>query len=217
MSDWLSEQADAVSREVVAGEWQGKPARIVVATRRYPTGAADLWDAITQAERIKRWFLPITGDLQLGGRYQLQGNAGGTIEGCEPPNRLAVTWEFGGGTSWVVVTLVDEGAESTALRLEHICHLDDEYLGFWDQFGPGAVGVGWDLGLLGLAMYLRTGEPVPREEDFMKSPDGQRFTPLSNDGWRKASEAFGTDPAAAAGAAGRTLAFYTGAGPDSGG
>ena len=27
----------------------------------------DVWDACTTAERIGRWFLPVTGDLRLGG------------------------------------------------------------------------------------------------------------------------------------------------------
>ena len=58
---------------------------MVVASRSYDTDIDDLWEAITNAERIPRWFLPITGELRLGGRYQLQGNAGGTITACEPP------------------------------------------------------------------------------------------------------------------------------------
>ena len=41
---------------------------------------------------------------------------------------------------------------TTRLTLEHIAHEDEEGLKFWDQFGPGAVGVGWDLALLGLAV-----------------------------------------------------------------
>jgi uncharacterized protein YndB with AHSA1/START domain len=65
----------------------GKPARVVVAARTYDTGTEDLWDALTSRERIPRWFLPIEGDLKLGGRYQLKGNAGGTISRCDPPKR----------------------------------------------------------------------------------------------------------------------------------
>ena len=44
-----------------------------------------MWDACTDPERIGRWFLPVSGDLRLGGRYQLEGNAGGEILRCEPP------------------------------------------------------------------------------------------------------------------------------------
>lgn len=217
MADWFDEQASVISRQVEDLEWEGRPSRAVIAVRSYPTDVTDLWDAITDAERIPRWFLPITGELKLGGRYQLQGNAGGTIERCEPPHVLGVTWEFGGGTSWVTIELAAEGADSARLTLRHICPIDEKTEEFWDQFGPGAVGVGWDLGLLGLAMYLRSGQPVPREEDFMKSDEGRRVTGLSNEGWHQASAAYGTDPDAASAAAARTLAFYTGDGPDSGG
>ncbi len=30
----------------------------------------------------------------------------------------------------------------------------------WQQFGPGAVGMGWDSMLLGLAIHLATGEAI---------------------------------------------------------
>lgn len=46
----------------------------------------------------------------------------------------------------------------TLLLLEHVALADD--LAMWDECGPGAVGVGWDLTFLGLAEHLRTGEPV---------------------------------------------------------
>ena len=62
-------------------------ARKVVELRRsYDADVADVWDACTNPERIPRWFLPISGDLRLGGRFQLEGNAGGEIKECDPPN-----------------------------------------------------------------------------------------------------------------------------------
>ena len=69
----------AVTREVGLRGHEGRPARVVAARREYGTGIDDLWDALTNGERIRRWFLPISGELRLGGRYQLEGNAGGTI------------------------------------------------------------------------------------------------------------------------------------------
>src|SRR5436190_19146572 len=96
-------QVGAIVREVQSRQHEGREARVVIASRRFDTSLEDLWDALTSAERIPRWFLPISGELKLGGRYQLQGNAGGTITGCEPPRRLDLTWEFGGGVTWVSV------------------------------------------------------------------------------------------------------------------
>jgi len=65
-------------------------------------------------------FCSITGDLRLGGRYQLKGNAGGEISRCEPPRLLAVTWEFGGEVSWLTVRLSEPAKAMTLLELEHV-------------------------------------------------------------------------------------------------
>ena len=199
----------AVTREIASREHEGRPARVLVAARTYDTGIDDLWDALTNAERLPRWFLPISGDLRLGGRYQLQGNAGGEIRTCEPPRHLAVTWEYGGQASWVTVRLVEEAAGRTRLELEHVAHVDDK---FWDQYGPGAVGVGWDLAIMGLGQHLETGAALDREAAMAwpTSPEGRGFVRGSSEGWCRASIAAGTDAAAAQAAAARTTAFYTG-------
>jgi uncharacterized protein YndB with AHSA1/START domain len=205
----------AVVREVASCEHQGKPARLVIAGRNYDTDIDDLWDALTNAERIPRWFLPISGELRLGGRYQFQGNAGGEITGCEPPRRLSVTWEFGGGVSWLTVTLKDDPKGGTNLQLEHMAHVEGD---FWDRFGPGAVGVGWDLGLMGLANHLASGAAVDPAAAFawQASAEGKAFMRESSEAWGQASVAAGTDEAAARAAAARTTAFYTGE-PEGGG
>jgi len=39
-----------------------------------------------------RWFLPLHGDLREGGSFQLEGNAGGDILTCTPPQLLRVTF-----------------------------------------------------------------------------------------------------------------------------
>jgi uncharacterized protein YndB with AHSA1/START domain len=199
----------AVVREVATREHQGRPARVVVATRNYDTTVEDLWDALTNAERIPRWFLPISGDLRLGGRYQFEGNAGGEITRCEPPRLLAVTWEYGGGTSWLTLTLSDNAAAGTRLELEHVAPVDDA---MWDRFGPGAVGVGWDLGLLGLALYLAGGAAFDRTEAmaWSASDEGKAYMRASSEAWGEASIRAGTSADGARAAAARTSAFYCG-------
>lgn len=202
----------AGTRAVENRERDGRPARAVVVTRDYATTADDLWDALTNPERIPRWFLPISGDLRLGGRYQFKGNAGGTITGCEPPKQLAVTWEYGGDVSWLTVTLAPAPADSTRLTLEHVAYVDDAR---WDQFGPGAVGVGWDMGLLGLVLHLATREavdPAQAEAWFATGP-GKDFVRRASDDWGRASIAAGTPREAALAAAERTRAAYTGESP----
>src|SRR4051812_25995035 len=84
----LANAIGAEFRQVVERKHEGGPARVVIAERTYHTTPDDLWDALTSAERIPRWFLPIEGDLKLGGRYQVKGNAGGSITRCDPPEAL---------------------------------------------------------------------------------------------------------------------------------
>ncbi|MFD7437753.1 hypothetical protein [Streptomyces sp. NPDC059861] len=94
--------------------------------------------------------------------------------------------------------------------LEHIAHVDDER---WAQFGPGAVGVGWDLAVMGLARHL-SGAPAAdpaQAEAWSLTEEGVRFVTLSSEGWYAASVASGEAEAAAREAADRTTAFYTGA------
>ena len=108
----IANQISAISRQVMADT----ETVAVTLQRRYPAAVADVWGAITDLDRVRRWFLPLTGDLRPGGSFQLEGNAGGEIISCEPPEHLAVT--FGGETSLVDVRLSADG-EQTLLILEH--------------------------------------------------------------------------------------------------
>jgi uncharacterized protein YndB with AHSA1/START domain len=203
----VSHQISAVRRTLGDRVIEGKEARVLTISQVYDTDVDDLWDACTNPERIPRWFLPVSGDLKLGGKYQLEGNAGGTVERCDPPKSFAATWEMNGGVSWIEVRLTPEGA-GTRFELEHVAHVDDH----WDQFGPGAVGIGWDGALVGLVLHLSApGTAVDPEAAmaWMMSPEGIRFMTASNDAWYEADVAAGADPAKARAAADRTLAFYT--------
>lgn len=206
------EQVNAVRRQVGTRVLEAGEARTVTISQTYRATVEEVWDACTNPERIPRWFLPISGDLRLGGRYQLEGNAGGKVERCDPPTSFAATWEYGGGVSWIEVRLSAEPGGATRFELEHIAHVDDEQ---WAEFGPGAVGIGWDLGLVGLAIHLSSGRAVdPREsEAWMASDDGRQFISLSSERWYEASVAAGTDDADARAAADRTTAAYTAPAP----
>jgi uncharacterized protein YndB with AHSA1/START domain len=202
-----SATAGLVTREVRSGSRGGAPTKIAIVRRSYPTGQADLWDALTNADRIPRWFLPVSGDLKTGGRYQFEGNAGGVVERCEQPETFAVTWEFGGMVSWLQVTLVPDG-QRTTLEFAHEAHVDP---GMWEQFGPGAVGVGWDLGLMGLGLHLESGAPVDpaMAVTFPVSPEGVAFVRRAAAGWADAAVKDGDETGPAHEAAARTVAFYT--------
>ncbi|WP_131737939.1 SRPBCC family protein [Actinomadura roseirufa] len=201
-------EINAVRRRVGERVLEAGAARTVTIARTYDAPVEDVWDACTDPERIPRWFLPISGDLRPGGRYQLEGNAGGTIQRCDPPRALDATWEFAGQVSWIELRLTAEPGGRTRFALEHVAHADDH----WDEFGPGAVGIGWELGMLALSQYLpagRLGRPRIGPE-WPASDEGRAFIALSGERWRAAHAAAGVAEDVAASCAARTIAAYTG-------
>lgn len=129
----------------------------LVIRRRYKAAREDVWDAITTPERLVRWFLPISGELRPGGRYQLEGNAGGEVVRCERPSEIALTWEIGEMNTDVLVRL-DEDGDSTVLTLTH-SPMPGELV-------PG-TGAGWELGLVALEKYLADELPEGRAVDWI--------------------------------------------------
>jgi uncharacterized protein YndB with AHSA1/START domain len=211
----VTHQINAVRRRVGTRVLEAGEARVVKVSQSFDAAIEDVWDACTNPERIPRWFLPVSGDLRGGGRYQLTGNASGTIERCDPPKSFAATWEYGEKVSWIEVRLTAETDDRTRVELDHIAHVDEH----WEEFGPGAVGVGWDMGLLGLASYLASGPSgqamTPAEgAAWAASEEGKRFMSLSSEHWADANVAAGADEAAAKSAAARVTAAYTGTAPE---
>ena len=192
--------------------YQGIPARSVSGIRVYDTDVADLWDALTNPERIPRWFLPITGDLKPGGRYQLGGHAGGTITKCDPPHLFHATWEYGDDISWleVDVSAAEAGAQ---LSLTHIMRKDEKGDAHWQTYGPGATGVGWDLAFLALDYVLsNAGAVIDAAENaaWMATAAGKRFVRDSAQKWGEAHIRAGEAREIALEMAARTASFYTG-------
>ena len=148
----------AVARVVGNRERDGRPAKVVLATRTYATDVDDLWDALTDAERIPRWFLPVTGDLRP---------AGGTSSRATPAARSLAASRRRLSRSPGSSAATSPGSRSACAGRtgdgDHAApraHAPDVADPTWSgQYGPGAVGVGWDLALLGLAEHLATGEP----------------------------------------------------------
>ena len=199
-------------REVRDVEHEGKPARAVEGSRLYAIEADDLWDALTNAERLSRWFLPISGDLKLGGRYQLEGNAEGTITRCDPPEALDLTWEFASNVSWVSLRLAPAN-DGVRLTLVHTMLKDEAGEAHWATYGPGATGVGWDLSFFGLGLYLGSGgEAIDSEanEVWMASDEGKAFLRACAESWGRAHTTAGEDAQVAMTMAAQTASFYAG-------
>ena len=176
--------------------------RTITLTQTYATTVEDLWSACTEPARLSRWFLPVTGDLVVGGGFSLKDNAHGTISECSPPAFFRATWEYDGSVSWIAVRFLalPEGAR---LELNHTMPVDDR----WTEFGPGATGIGWEIGFLNLGLHV-TGHPVEDEETWAATPEGQRSLAKSAEGWGAAHIESGEDPAAARSAAARAAEGY---------
>ena len=135
-------------------------------------------------------------------------------QACTDPERLArwltpVSGDLRPGgqpVTQVEAELVAAGG-GTDLELRHGGPVDP---GFWTQFGPGAVGVGWDLALYVLGRVL-AGQQRPDQTAGPGSEPYRELVTGSSQSWQAAAEAAGIPPDQAKAAADRTTAFYTGA------
>jgi uncharacterized protein YndB with AHSA1/START domain len=179
----ILEHINAVQRDV---RRTGETVTVVM-RRTYQAEPEELWDALTDPDRMRRWFMPVSGELKVGGTFQLEGNAGGEILECEPPKRFKVT--FGGPTSLLELRLLPGAGDSTELELEHSMS---------DAPAPGGsgalwVGPGWDGGFLALGLYVageieQGTDPVAMAD----SPEVIKFNEASVRAWIEAIRATGT-------------------------
>jgi uncharacterized protein YndB with AHSA1/START domain len=203
-------ELDRIRRDVGTAQLPPGEARVVRLERTYDAAIDDVWDALTNPERVGRWFMPVTGDFRIGGSYQLQGNAGGKIVECDRPNLFRITWIYGPDAdpqgSEVEVRLASAGGEVTRLELIHTAVVPEE---FWGVYGPGAVGVGWDGALLGLALHL-LGGTVGDPTAWQLSDEGKAWSTGSSERWGAVSRAAGEDADTVASMIANTTSFYTG-------
>ncbi|HEY3558948.1 MAG TPA: SRPBCC family protein [Kribbella sp.] len=179
----ILEHINAVQREVSR---TGETVTVLM-RRSYQAAPAEVWDALTDPDRMRRWLMPVSGDLKVGGSFQLEGNAGGEILECDPPKRFKVT--FGGPNSLLEVRLSAGEGSATDLELEHA---------MGEAPAPGGagalwVGPGWDGALLGLDLYV-TGE-LPADADpveMANSPEVVDYNEQSVRAWIEAIRASGT-------------------------
>lgn len=141
-------QLNAIRREAGGRPSEDGELAAVVLRREYGAPADDVWDAITDPDRVRRWFTKLGGELREGGNFQLEGNAGGDIVRCERPSLLRVT--FGGPASIVELRLTALDGGRTELVLEHTVPL----AAVGTRAGALYVGPGWDGAFMGLDLYL---------------------------------------------------------------
>ncbi len=185
----IAEQITAIDRRVAQRSSDSGATVVVTVKRRYPVRIDDVWTALTDPERVRGWFLPLSGDLTEGGTYQLEGNSSGDILTCERPGHLVIT--FGGPQSVVDLRLSQDGRE-TVLELEHTVPV--EMAG--SSAGALYVGPGWDGALNSLSNYL-AGEVSDDPVVAAGSPETQVFGAQSVDAWAAVVTASGTSDAEA--------------------
>ena len=108
--------------------------------RLYATDAADLWRAVTDPERLARWFAPVDGNLEPGGTFTIRfdDNAvpGCRVTSCDAPKAFAWEWPHATHTSLVTVA-VEPAGEQARLRITHT-HLSASsvagYAAGWDVY-----------------------------------------------------------------------------------
>jgi uncharacterized protein YndB with AHSA1/START domain len=154
---------------------------------RYDTAIDDLWAAITEADRLARWYGHVEGDLRPGGAFHVYLEAddiesAGRVEACEPPRRLLVTtretdesYRKGQGAppfdATIEATLTADGYQ-TILVLE-VKGMPLDKIAFY--------GAGWQIHAENLTAYLagrergdteaRWAELVPPYQDLAANVD----------------------------------------------
>jgi uncharacterized protein YndB with AHSA1/START domain len=143
---------------------------------RYDTDIDDLWAALTDPDRLARWYGQVEGRLRPGGEFRLylesdDWDGTGRVEACEPPRRLLVTtretdesWRKGRG-----VPPFDEPIEATlsadgdqAILVIEVRGMPLDKIAFY--------GAGWQIHAENLAAYLagrERGDTEARWDDLV--------------------------------------------------
>jgi uncharacterized protein YndB with AHSA1/START domain len=116
---------------------------------RYDTDPGDLWDAITDPERLARWIGTVEGDLRAGGafraRFTSTWEGPGRVDVCDPPRRLLVTLGVGEDDENELEAVLTPDGDGTVLVIEERGFGLDEV---------AAHGAGWQAHVEDLAAHL---------------------------------------------------------------
>ncbi len=131
--------------------------------RDYQASIGEVWSAMTDPERTRRWLGELHGHPAMGETMHLvmgesdDERARLDIVECREPHRVEVGWAFPGAPrTRLVVDLSEVAPDRTHVRLWHT--------GWTAQEIPG-YGCGWHHYVDALAAYL-AGEKLPVFEDY---------------------------------------------------
>jgi uncharacterized protein YndB with AHSA1/START domain len=101
--------------------------REIVIRKQYPDPVEDVWAAVTESDRLGRWFGTYTGRGRPGGTVEFtvtgEVDAGGevaapvtvTIHECDAPRRLVVDIPEDGARAWRVAVDIEPDGAGTVL------------------------------------------------------------------------------------------------------
>ena len=119
----------------------------------YDTDIEDLWTALTDPRRLRRWIADVEGDLRLGGvfraRFTSTWEGSGRVDVCERPTRLVVTMTDEDEETVIEAWLTAEGAHTRLV-------IEERGLPLGELAGHGA---GWQAHVEDLATHL-AGQPA---------------------------------------------------------
>jgi uncharacterized protein YndB with AHSA1/START domain len=122
---------------------------------RYDTGIDDLWSALTDPGRLRRWIAQVSGDLRPGGAFRASFTSGwdgpGRVEVCEPPRRLLLTMSPGQPDETVIEARLAPAGDQTSLVIEERGLPLDDLAGY---------GAGWQAHAEDLAAAIAGREPA---------------------------------------------------------
>ncbi|SLM88081.1 SRPBCC domain-containing protein [Brachybacterium nesterenkovii] len=224
---------DAVSRSVEVERGDGTVA--LTARLRTTLGGApsELWPELTEADRLAQWYGPVeidpaetdsaesesaaadaTPEADGAGEraFRTVGGAHGRVLAAVPPHQLDLTWEYADNVDRLEIRLDPEEDGTSRLTLQQIARLPEAT---FDAYGPGAVGIGWDIAILGFVARtgawreLRLDVPVASPA-WLASSEGADMVRAWSIRWAAASVAAGTDVDAARRAENETTRAYGG-------
>ena len=139
----------------------------VVFDRVYDTDAADLWETLTDPERLARWFARVDGDLREGGRFTIHFDDDDVpecrITSCDAPRGYRWEWSHATHTSLVTVA-VEPDSEGARLHLTHTRLSSGRAAGY---------AAGWDVYLRRLDELVARREVQDRwSEDWGSAHEG---------------------------------------------